>query len=307
MRRVAIFAVFTLAAVLAVSGGFASTGEMESMTARGATVFFDAPRRAAAKTVLAAYPVAFNEVYMAFGWSADIRPSIVIAKDIRAYVDGPVVAYAVPSKNLIVLDAARVVAAPASLLPTLKHEICHLYLAQSVGPMPKWLDEGVCQWISGGVSELLASVGKTSELSRAAMSKGLIPFSDLAKGFPKDERRLVLAYEQSMSFVEFIARELGPDGVMEVLRLMAEGTEVSQAVFEALNVRLQVLEADWTRGLEKRATRFLFLSNNIYVFLFSFAALVTVIGFVRFLIRKRAYRDEEEDEDEEGKPPKALK
>ena len=96
-----------------------------------------------------------------FSWRLDSRASIVLIKDRKNFVniaESPLtVAFAVPSKNLIVIDCSSVTAHPLSLELTLKHEMCHLLLHSNIkgGGLPRWLDEGTCQWVSGGFVDII--------------------------------------------------------------------------------------------------------------------------------------------------------
>ena len=60
-----------------------------------------------------------------------------------------IVAIAIPQRNLIVIDFPRANAHPFRLGSILKHEMCHLLLHQHIksSNLPKWLDEGICQWM----------------------------------------------------------------------------------------------------------------------------------------------------------------
>jgi hypothetical protein len=48
---------------------------------------------------------------------------------------------------------------PFTLTVTLKHELCHLFLHYLIGggELPRWFNEGIAQWTSGGIAELMFS------------------------------------------------------------------------------------------------------------------------------------------------------
>ena len=81
--------------------------------------------------------------------------------------------------------------------------------------MSKWLDEGVCQWVTGGIGEMLQE--KRPSLKNAVLSGALLTFDDLRERFPKDKPSLNIAYEQSRNIIEFIESTYGTDKIIEIL------------------------------------------------------------------------------------------
>jgi len=120
----------------------------------------------------------------ALGLRADFSPTIVLDKGgstIRAKANTGTdiyIGYAVPGNNLIALDTSRVYARPLTLRTVLKHEVCHLILHSHLQKLPRWLDEGVCQWVSDGLPDILMDGGGRS-LQEALMAGTLIPISTL--------------------------------------------------------------------------------------------------------------------------------
>jgi hypothetical protein len=253
-----------------------------------------------AEEVATLYPVVVVGLEKDFQWEIDFRPAVVLAEtrnEFRKAVGSDLIlAFAVPGRNLIVLDTSRVFTEPFTLKTTLKHEVCHLLLHRHIEPenLPRWLDEGVCQWASGGISELMADL-EGRGLSKAVISKRLIDMRELRR-FPMDERNLLLAYEESKSFIEFIEKNFGRKGILAVLNYMKDGRSVDESIRNALGISLAELESSWHADLKKKYTWISYLSYHIYTILFAFASLVMIYGFARFLKRKRAYIDEEDEE-----------
>jgi len=130
-------------------------------------------------------------------------------------------------------------------------------------------------------------------LSEAILSGKHIPIRFLADSFPDDRNRLMLAYEESKDFVEYMRRRYGNEGVIKVLRNLKNGDTIQEAIPKALSIPFAKLEHEWLRHLKRKVTWFRYLSRNLYEILFFIAALLTILGFIKFLIRKRAYKDEE--------------
>jgi hypothetical protein len=149
------------------------------------------------------------------------------------------------------------------------------------------------QWLSGGLAEMLAAPPPTL-LEEALLSGEFIPLADLHDEFPRDRKALLLAYEESRSFTAHIAADYGDQKVFHVLNRLKNGYDVHQAIAASLDTDLKRVEQQWLDQLRSRSSWYSYLAVHLYEYLFLSAALLTVVGFVRFLLKKRAYRDEEE-------------
>ncbi|MGE0087747.1 MAG: hypothetical protein AB7S75_25325, partial [Desulfococcaceae bacterium] len=138
-------------------------------------------------------------------------------------------------------------------------------------------------------------------LRTALLSGNIIALRELETRFPHDRNGLVLAYETGKSFTEFIVREFGKDALFDILDNLKNGDDTETAVQNALSLSLAEAEKQWHRHLRKTGTWFIWLSVHMYEILFLLAALVTVYGFFRMLIKQRTYTDgDEEDESSEA-------
>jgi hypothetical protein len=246
-----------------------------------------------------------NDLEKKFKWEIDFRPDIVLARDRDAFrrmvgVDS-IIAFAVPHRNLIVLDMSRVYTRPFTLKSTLKHEVCHLILHRYIAgeSLPRWLDEGVCQWASGGIGELEAEGGR-GYLAGAVVSGELFSLGEIGM-FPDEEKSLALAYEQSRSIVEYIVREYGEGSLLHILEGLRGGDSLDGAIRHSISMSIYELEDRWHAHLKRKYTWFYYLSSNIYTILFVFAAAITVYGFIRLMKKKREYVDEDEDDGNSAK------
>lgn len=261
-------------------------------------VVFEKPLTDVAEEVVNIYPVVKTELENILNWVLDFRPTVVLTvnRDKFEKMTGSklIVAYAVPQRNLMVIDYSKMNTDPFSLAIIMKHELCHLLLHNQLqgGELPRWLDEGIAQWASDGVAEIIMS-RKGSILDTAVLSKKLLSIKTLSKGFPEDKKSLLLAYEESKSIVEFINHEFGKDGILDLLRHLQAGYEIDAAVKKSFSVSFEELERRWHVHLRKKITWFTYLANNLYGILFFLAALITIAGFVRIVIRKRRYEEDE--------------
>jgi len=276
--------------------------EIRTIQTKDFTVSYEERLANVAAEVAQVYPVVSQELVETLKWETDFRSRIILTGDRDAFrkIVGMdiITAFALPDRDLIVVDTSRVYTKPFTLRSTLKHELCHLLLHQNIDSrlLPRWIDEGVCQWASGGVAELMADDGDRI-LTKAAVSDRLISITELAR-FPMDEPSLILAYEESKSFVEYIVRDFGKTELMQILENLKEGDTISESIQKSLGLPLSELELKWHSSLKRKYTWFTYLSANLYTIIFVLAALITVYGFIRLIQKKRAYKDDEEEEEE---------
>jgi len=104
---------------------------------------------------------------------------------------------------------------------------------------------------------------------------------------------MILAYEESKSFVAHITSKYGKEGILRVLDGMKNGEAADVAVSKALSVPLRTLEKEWHDSLRRKMTWFTYLSYHLYDILFSFMGLIAMVAFIKIILRKRAYMKEE--------------
>jgi hypothetical protein len=175
--------------------------------------------------------------------------------------------------------------------------LCHLILHHYIrgGNLPRWLNEGISQWVSGGITEII--IGENKDLlKQATLSGRFIRINDLTEKFPQDEKSLLLAYQESKSFVDYIYGEFGSGGILRILNHLRDGNKIDAAILESVSIPADELEKRWHGRLRKKFTWFTYLSDHLYQILFSLSAFVLIYGFIRLLIRKKAYKDNGEDD-----------
>lgn len=276
--------------------------EFGSLETPAVRIQFEAGLQPAAEELIGIYNGVRHTVEQRFGWSVNFRPIVVLIDSPERFRQAAgsrlVAAYAVPSRYLIVMDYSRLSADPGRLEAVTKHELVHLLLHHHIDtvPLPRWLDEGVAQWVSEGIGELLTRP-QPGLLEKAVLSGNHLSLARMERRFPSNREGLLLAYEQSRSVITFIADTYGNRKIYAILDEMKQGRDFDAALHSVLAFDRRQLEAQWLQKQQKPSPWLTFLARNIYSILFLFGAVLTVAGFVRFLIRKRNYRD---DEDEEG-------
>jgi len=258
----------------------------------------------AAREAVQFYQESKVELEETFGWQYPLKPDVILVKNNNVFkrITGYsyIVALAIPNKKLIIIDYSKMGQGPFPFKKTMKHEVCHLMLHHHIagGKLPKWLDEGIAQWVSDGMMELLMNPKRRS-LEDAILAGRYLPLRDLIYRFPQDRQSLWLAYEESKSMVAFIEKRYGREGVLNLLNHLKAGQEFDEAVYKNFSVSVDALENTWQRQLKKRSRFFTFAAIHMYEFIFVLAALLTVAGFIRFILKKRAYKDEEDEDDDD--------
>ena len=273
--------------------------ELEYLQHPDLTIRYDPSLKTTANDIYRIYPQIKSELESTVGWEMPYRPTLVLIQDKEYFsrvTGNPItVAFAVPAENLMVLDCSRLHIRPHRLDQILKHEMVHLMLHHHINSvhLPRWLDEGVAQWISDGVAELLVAPQK-SLLEQALLADTTIPIEKLADGFPRGRKNLLLAYEQSRSIIFFIIAQYGEQKIFEILNSLKGGTDIYATIDGSLSLSITELENQWLAHQKTHTSWLTFVAGHIYDFLFLLAAFLTMAGFVRFLIKKRRYTDEDE-------------
>jgi hypothetical protein len=267
-----------------------------------ARIFFEPGVNQGAEEVSQIFPVIKTQTENLFKWRYSERASIVLINNRQRflrYADHPItVAFADPANNTIVMDFSKIATKPFSLETTLTHEFCHLLLHRHLPDIPRWLDEGLCQWASGGLDEIMYD-RKRASLNQAALSGRLIDFESIEHRFPRSEQARILAYEQSKNFVTYLDRRFGTNKLRALLVEMKTGTSVYEAISKTFDTPYEKLEREWAKTIGNDLAWLTYLSTHIDIFLFVGAAMVTVFGFIKFLWKKRYYRDEFWDDDDD--------
>jgi hypothetical protein len=297
--RSAALVAFMLLVLVAPKVGHAS--QTLTMQDGPASVRFDESQDAAATEVLRLFPRVRSDLQRLIPWPVDFHPTLVLIKEgalERMTGTGLVVALAIPERNLVLLDLSRMARHAFVLETTMKHELCHLLLHRHIRNdlLPKWLDEGVCQWASNGMAEIIMD-RKISFLEEAVLAGRLLSFPDLAGQFPDDERGLILAYEQSQSIVNYMSQVYGNEKLLLVLNRLRNGKALPEAVRACLGVTFAELESGWKNSLKREHTWLTYVSVHIYEILFFVAALLTIGGSVKLIVRRKRRRTEEDEAD----------
>jgi len=107
---------------------------------------------------------------------------------------------------------------------------------------------------------------------------------------------LSLAYKQTKSMVNYIARQYGKKGILDLLGHLKNGVSTEAATMKSLGISTDELERNWLSHLERTPRWLVYLADNLYGILFFMAALLTVLGFIRRVKRRKVWESEKEEE-----------
>ena len=144
----------------------------------------------------------------------------------------------IPVKNF---DRAR-----EQLRATLVHEYTHYVVSNYTRHCPVWLNEGLAQWCEGR----RAAAAKRA-LAQAKAAGTLKAFKSMGTSFAsiRDPRAAQLAYDQSLSFVEWLIDKTSLDRVEELLRALKPKIKTDAAIESVFGRTLEELEAEWLESL----------------------------------------------------------
>ena len=298
INKTILFSLVVIFSVLLRSLGAEEPRTFETEEVR---VLYEEPLRVGAEEAANIYPAIKRDLEEIFQWHINARPTILLIRRSETFQrmagSKMIVAFALPRKNLVVIDYSKMKTDPFTIEATIKHEMCHLLLHHHIKNenLPKWLDEGLAQWASHGISEIIMN-RERSHLKEATLAGRYIGIRSLSNRFPMDRDAISLAYEASRSFVEYIISEHGIDGIQRVLGHLKDGNDPDEAILKGLSTSIDELEGAWHEDLRKRITWVTFVINHLYEILFFIAALIMIYGFIKGFLKKRAYMREDEND-----------
>ena len=142
------------------------------------------------------------------------------------------------------------------------HEVGHLILYQASGvgfwELPNWLNEGFSSMI-----ETFPNPDYTYLIEESSSNQSLIPIPELCDPFPRDASRALLSYAESTTFVQYIFRTYGSEGIRALVDSYSQGAGCESGTqVPPFNRNLSALETEWYEnayGIETEYTP----ENNI--------------------------------------------
>ena len=135
---------------------------------------------------------------------------------------------------------------------TLWHEIAHIFTLEATGNLvPRWFSEGVSvfeEWSTGPLPGRHIPV----RVLEAMGDERFLPVAELDGGFmrPTYEGQVIVSYTQAGLLCQYIAREWGQRGLVDMLTGFAGGLDTAGAIREGLGVSAEDLDRGFREFLE---------------------------------------------------------
>lgn len=138
----------------------------------------------------------------------------------------------------------------AELKRLILHEYTHAVIfSLSRGLCPVWLNEGFAQTLEGeGISEK-----QTANIKKHLAKNKIFDMKSLEGSFIgiTPESAVVLAYDQSLSFTEFLIEKFGQSQIVETLPEFLQGKTMKQVFEEKFYSSYDKLQAEWHESVSK--------------------------------------------------------
>ena len=129
------------------------------------------------------------------------------------------------------------------------HELTHLVFHTAIdNPYHEplhWLNEGLADYLAVGYD-----AGAKANVQRSARSGDLMPLKALVGQFPTPSDKFSLAYDESVSAIDYLVRTYGREALVKLIRGYAEGVSDDATFTAALGVDTAGFEAGWLADLK---------------------------------------------------------
>jgi hypothetical protein len=175
---------------------------------------------------------------------------------------------------------------------TAVHELVHLLLRTGHPDVfiPRWLDEGLAQILSGESLDL-----RTSLISQAVLSGRIHNFFQIEHVMGMRAQEASLAYAESITAVDLLIRTYGWDGVRKYAAALRSGLEPDEAFIRVFGIHLGEFEGQWFDYL-RRTYRFSLFHNWEFYLGIIFLPFLALAGLAAWHRRRTILKRWEEEE-----------
>lgn len=207
--------------------------------------------------------------------SADLRAALRLTG--RDWVG----AHAHPELGVLLVTAVNNRTAATDLRQSIPHEMVHYDLYRVLGVnyenLPAWFNEGLASLIESNPNPNYDLV-----LETAVANHSTIPFAQLCERFPLAEDQAVLAYAQSLAFMEYIQDRYGNSGIQQIIAAYADGGDCDSGVAQALGISMVELEQSWLQSQQVRSPMAqFFFENGVWLILLLGGFVVAALLFMK--------------------------
>ena len=240
-----------------------------------------------------------NRLINILGDSLDYRPAVYIPEspeDFKAVVGAAFpdwgAAAAQPYRRLIAIKSPAHFRVGRSLRELLQHEYAHLALENRLRhvPPPRWVDEGLAMFVSAewGWPENIS-------MTRAVIFGSLVPLDEIEQMNRFSEGKAATAYAESYLAVKYLLDSYGRETFNIFLDSLKERKTVDQALMTATGSGYRDFEKEFDKYLKERYNLMTFFADTIYLWIF--LAMVVLVGFILYFLRRKRYFRKWEDEE----------
>jgi hypothetical protein len=209
-------------------------------------------------------------------------------------------AVAYPELNLIILRSPGAVkGGRLDYEKVFTHEFTHIAFGKVMEgrETPTWLAEGFAMYES---SEW--HLARMASLTKAFLTKRVIPLEKLTANFPSDPNEAELAYAESFMFVSFLINKFGRKAFQQFLRNYAADGNLRGSLTKITGMHLVMLEKEWLDYMEVRVSWIpLITSATTFWFVIT---LIFIYGYYRKRkIARKTLQTWEQEERENNAPP----
>lgn len=161
-------------------------------------------------------------------------------------------AVAYPERNLIILRSPGAIkGGRLDYEKVFTHEFTHIVLGKVLEgrETPAWLAEGFAMYES---SEW--HLTRMASLTKAFLTKRVIPLEKLTANFPSDPDEAELAYAESFMFVSFLINKFGRKAFQQFIRDYAADGNLRGSLTKMTGLHLVTLEKEWLDYMEVRVS-----------------------------------------------------
>jgi hypothetical protein len=154
---------------------------------------------------------------------------------------------AFPENNIVTVGSSD----KAWALRTIAHELNHVLVDRlafsCLGHLPTWLNEGLAQYAEGEPDQ-----GFTKRMKGYIQNDEFLSARALSGEFPSDSKAY-MAYDESLSMVDFLLKQYGKEKMLALLGLVREGTAIDSGLQQVYGFDQDGLEAAWRGSIGARA------------------------------------------------------
>lgn len=175
------------------------------------------------------------------------------------------------------------------------HELTHVALdmkmQESRGEAPRWVHEGLAQWMEGEMPPVQKDI-----LGKAALEGRLLTLDELEGAFRGKRETVDLAYAQSQVLVQYLVEHGPPGAVGNFVQALEETGDEMRALRRAAGMPLDVLQERWLKEIRtKHIARGVPLTVELIVF--GAMGLLFIAGVVVRLRMAREIRERMQSEE----------